>query len=328
MFFSRLLPNGISIHVPRWSDQFTACRSNTDSVAADGVSNARSADSVAVEELLFDLRPEWQKLFQKCHDREPLKHEQVAFEQGVLERFFDWRAQNTDERTYIPIPLREWPEPDRERSRKPLARYDDLVDALLDESTEPQKLGLLLRARTGSGKTLAARVAFLEAFCLSQRLKGWLPCWLSDDKDLPEIDTHGLIAHLVARVSGVPVPMATQALRSGPRMVLCLDLNGVSSNHRERMAKALVDFQERQADRPAHLRHRCVVAYRSTQETDQVTALLSDTFRAFDLQPLAPQQAIAYVSNIREFLRKERIRVRRFGQRRGIPAGRARGLGG
>ena len=160
-------------------------------------------------------------------------------------------------------------------------------------------------------------------------LAGFLPCWLRLDAWTPTLgpqqeehrrlkkradaDKHKTDCRqragasivkelLLATADPTAKPPAerlfTAPIRSwldhGPPLLLFVDLNATDAFTRAVVGMALADFQRAYAGR-----HRCVVAYRSTQPDDETVH--SDQFAAYDLEPIDKTQAVAYLGNVRDY---------------------------
>ncbi len=229
---------------------------------------------------------------------------------------------NPDTRLYFPLPVRPVGNP---------SRRDADLTALLRRLHGADPRGVVLVTGSGAGKTVAARKAFLDCFLPPLEppdlvgpprpppLAGFLPCWLRLNVDTPLLrpqrEEYGrredddaedyrqkrrekarapIVEQLLLAAAGLPFTAPIESwLAHGPPLLLFADLNAADAFTRSVVGMALADFQRKYAGRC-----RCVVAYRTTQPDDETVR--SDQFTAYDLDPIDRQQALAYLSYVRD----------------------------
>ena len=232
-------------------------------------------------------------------------------------------ARNRDAGSYVPLALR----PDAADAPSLPADY---VTCLSDYLARPPRgaAGVLLAARSGAGKTAAGIKAFRDCIVVPRGadqppLNGRLPVRLSlssktpilsafrsqavrdlaaAKRDAGQVDSPVIVEELLLEAAGLDAPLESlqQWLRYGPPLLLFVDLNAADNDVvRLAVARSLRRFQEDYASCGC----RCVVTYRSTEaDDDAMTALRQHgRFRTFDLAPIDPAAAVAYLRHLRVY---------------------------
>jgi hypothetical protein len=244
----------------------------------------------------------------------------------LLDDFFG--RQEPDRWLYLPLVLLLQP------GEQPILPPDYLT-CLSDYLARPPRgaPGVLLAARSGSGKTTACIKAFRDCVVRPRGadrppLAGRVPVRLrlsglstaaeslthlrsESDRDpatarrrAAQVDSPRIVEELLLVAAGLAVPPETlhHWLRSGPPLLLFLDLNTADNDAvRLAVARSLCRFQEDYA----RFGHRCVVTYRSTEANDDAMTALRERqgalFRTFDLAPIDAANAVAYLRHLRLF---------------------------
>ncbi len=242
----------------------------------------------------------------------------------LLDQFFG--IGECDDQLHLPLSL----EP--VQKVKGARGWSSLTLALQAPVPAGQPAGIALAAPAGAGKTLAAIRAFRDvasalSICGGPSVRSAEPKWLpvrlrtsasciqalaeleDEERTAPELALEDadqvagpLIVHeLLAQAAGLDAGnsgLISRELADGLRLVIFIDLNEISSEAvRYAVARSLRLFQATNADRV-----RCVAAYRSSQDGDDILGALAEpVFRAYDLATIEPGRAVGYLRRYRRF---------------------------
>jgi len=209
----------------------------------------------------------------------------------------------------------------------------DHLTCLTDYLARPPRgaPGVLLAARSGAGKTMAGIKAFRDCVVrprgadrppLADRLPVRLRLsslsavaeTLSDlrrqadpaaaRRRAGQVDSPRIVEELLLVAADLTASLESLRhwLRAGPPLLVFLDLNTADNNAvRLAVARSLCRFQEDYV----RFGHRCIVTYRSTEAHDDAMTALRESegalFRTFDLAPVDPTNAVAYLRHLRVF---------------------------